>query len=430
MSIITGRYPHSHGALANSCALPADQQTIGHYFKSLGYQTAAIGKMHFIDEDQHHGFDYRVEKDDYAAKMGAAVSRTRDSAIGISPQTEEETYEHFLTDKMIDWLKDNGQRPFCAWCSMVAPHPPFIAPKTLYDMYAGKTQFPPQPPSPNSLVARQLQKWAHLAKEDAQQIMTAYLGRITLVDRNMGRVLAALEQLGLAENTIVSYTADHGDMQYEHKLFGKGVMYDGASRVPLMLRWPGHVPAKAVRHELVEHVDFYPTLCELAGVPVPGSVQGRSLVPLLQDRSVTWPNLVFSELGEMVMVRNERHKCVFYDGTPSELYDMTEDPREFTNLAGSPAGQTVLAEMTTARDEWMSRTQPDLRTQAERRTKVKRRQEKQGKKGRREGSDESLERRSSSFGRASYYPREQSSTSATRRRTACDGESSFPPWAV
>jgi choline-sulfatase len=247
-------------------------------------------------------------------------------------------------------------------------------------MYAGKTEFPPQPPAANPLVARQLQKWAHLTEESARQIMTAYLGRISLVDMNMGRVLAALEQLGLAENTIVAYTADHGDMEYEHKLFGKGVMYDGASRIPFMLRWPGHIPEKQVHHELVEHIDFYPTFCELAGVPIPSSVQGRSLVPLLQGSSAAWSNLVFSELQEMVMVRNERYKCVFYDGKPRELYDMPEDPREFTNLADRAASQAILAEMTKTRDDWMNRTQPDLRAQVERKTKAERRQDRRGSK--------------------------------------------------
>ena len=366
MSITTGRYARSHGALGNSYALPQDQQTIAGYLKGFGYQTGAIGKMHFIDDDQHHGFDYRVEKAEYAEESGAetrnaAIRARDDKEWGISNQTEAQTYEHYLADKTIEWLQKNGDTPFCLWCSFVAPHPPFIAPEELYDLYAGKVGLPPQPPTPNAFVGRSRQRWVDLTDQDALAVMTAYLGRITLVDMNVARLLAALDRLALADNTVVSYTSDHGDMQWQHKLFGKMVMFDGATRVPCILRYRSRVPKGVVRHEVVEHVDMYPTFCDLLGVPTPPTIQGRSLVPLLAGETARWPNTAFIEMGNSVIVRTSQHKCRFEDGQALELYDTKQDPQEWSNLVGKPGSATVVAHMKGLMDDWTQRTQPDLR---------------------------------------------------------------------
>jgi len=368
MTIITGRYAHSHGAIGNLYALPQDQQTIAGHLKTFGYQTGAIGKMHFVGEDQHHGFDYRIEKAEYAKETGDDSRnpqiRSRDGREwGISTQTEEQTYEHFLADKTIEWLEKNGDKPFCLWCSLIAPHPPFIAPEKLYRMYEGKVRLPPQPPTPNAFIANSRNRWADLTDDDARTVMTAYLARITLVDMNLGRVLAALDRLGLADSTIVSYTADHGDMEWQHKLFGKMVMFDGATRIPLILRGPSRIPKGAVRHEVVEHVDLVPTFCDLVGVPAPATVQGRSLVPLLEGKTEGWPNAAFIEMHNCVIVRTPKYKCNFENDKPRELYDVEKDPQEWNNLVGQTGSEKTLAETKKLLDDWRARTQPDLRGQ-------------------------------------------------------------------
>ena len=374
MSIITGRYAHSHGAASNRLALPEDQQTIGHYFKTLGYQTGALGKMHFVGPDQHHGFDDRIEWAQFAKTLPAELKkrnpdRGNDELIsaGISPLTEAQTYEHFLATKTIEWLERNGSEPFCLWFSMIAPHPPFKAPKNLYDLYAGRVADPPAPPAdasprvPEIEEIDQERRGMFDASDDGRKaIYAAYLGNITLADNCIGRVLEALDRLGLAENTVVVYTADHGDMQYEHGLFFKFVMFDGSARIPMIIRFPGHTAKGAVRQQVVEHVDLYPTLCELTGAPIPPTVQGRSLTKLLNGDDPSWPNTAFSELS-MTMVRTQRYKCNFSGGEPLEVYDMEKDPREFYNLAQTERGKEVIRDMVKLRDDWMARTQPDLR---------------------------------------------------------------------
>jgi choline-sulfatase len=376
MALITGRYPHSNGALNNNCALPGDQRTIGHHFKELGYRTGAIGKMHFIDEDQQHGFDDRIEHQEWNKTLSAelrtwhkehADDKVRTTTGGVSPFKEEQTYEHFLAAKTVEWLEAHGREPFCLWFSMVAPHPPFFAPERLYNLYADKVTLPPQAPDDAPPVIEYIERarraWVHHDEKTVKAMMAAYLGNITLVDDCMGRVLETLDRLRLAENTIVCYTSDHGDLQYEHRMFLKFVMYDGSSRIPIILRYPGRIGRGAVRQEVVEHVDLYPTFCDLAGVPIPKTAQGRSLAPLLQGPDPNWPNTAFSELGIQVMVRTAQYKCNFYEGKPLELYDMQKDPHEFYNLIGKPGAEQTIAEMTRMRDEWMTRTQPDLRSQ-------------------------------------------------------------------
>ena len=395
MSIITGRYPHSHGTIGNAYALPQDQQTIGGYLKTLGYRTAAIGKMHFVDEDQQHGFDYRIEKADYSNEKNTEARNSKIRARsgepwGISTQTEDETYEHYIAEKTIEWIEKNGDNPFCAWCSFSAPHPPFVSPENFYKLYEGKVKIPPKPPTPNPFMEKSKQEWADLTDEQAPIVMTAYLASITQMDRNIGRVLEALEKLGLADNTVVSYTSDHGDMQWQHGRFGKMTMYDGAARIPMIMRYKRRIASGIVRHEIVEHVDMYPTFCDLLGVPTPGTVQGLNLMPLLEGKADDWPNTAFIEMGNSVIVRTSRHKCRFEGDKALELYDMEKDPQEWDNLIVKPGGEKIVAELRQLLVDWWKRTQPDLRDRAKpyktgkadtKRAKKKNRQEKSGRRG-------------------------------------------------
>lgn len=385
MSEITGRYVHSHGTLDNGYALPEGERTIGHHFADHGYVTGAIGKMHFIDEDQHHGFDVVIGAEDYFAATGRDFkprpladptaeprrkpnrrNRPKPGAkYGIGDQTEDQTYEHFLADRFIDWLgkrptqPDGRPRPFCLWLSFHAPHPPYLTPEVYYNLYAGKVQVPAQPPA--GYFTEGTQKRGNQPAEDQLRIIAAYMGRITSVDTQIGRVLAAMQKAGVLDNTIISYTADHGDMMGERGRYGKTVMYDSSARIPLLFRYPKALPQGVRRREVVEHVDLYPTFCDLCGLPTPGTVQGRSLRPLLAGNSKGWPNTAYSELKDKVLVRENQYKATFYDGQPLELYDVAKDPREWSNLAEKPESRDLVAHLTKLRDDWRARTPPDVR---------------------------------------------------------------------
>jgi len=380
MSIITGRYPHSHGALSQTPVLL--QPTIGDQFKALGYQTAALGKMHFMDTDQRHGFDYRIEHEEFEKETGIKRKGHTDRSVdgkeyGIAPWTEEQTYEHYIADKSIVWLEQNKEKPFIMWCSFSAPHPPYLAPADLFKIYEGKITLPPQPATLNSTVNTG-EIFDTKSDDDVRTIMTSYLAMITLTDMNLGRVLDALDRLGLSKNTIVCYTADHGDMQWEFRRFGKGVMFEGATRIPLILRAPSRVPAGVVRKEVVEHVDLYPTFCELLGAPVPPTVQGRSLLPLLEDKAPDWPNTAFIEQNRQVTVVNGRYKCSFAQDKPRELYDLQTDPREWNNLIGKEDSDTIVADMKKLFADWRART-PDAAEHSDKTMKNERKAKKAAK---------------------------------------------------
>ena len=160
-----------------------------------------------------------------------------------------------------------------------------------------------------------------------------------------------LDALDLSGDTLVVYTSDHGEMLGQHGLFGKFTLYEGATRVPLVLRWPGHVPAGHRVERVVEHIDLVRTILELVGVPVPDHVEGRSLTPLLADAAdADWEDFAVSEMyngranfaeaprGSIgLMLREERFKFVAYSPTERALFDLAEDPEERRNLARDPA---------------------------------------------------------------------------------------------
>ena len=154
---------------------------------------------------------------------------------------------------------------------------------------------------------------------------------VALVDSYCGMVLDALDDLGIREKTMVIWTSDHGDQMWEHELFLKFNMHEASVHVPLLIDIPQGSPG--ARRELVEHIDVFPTICELAGVAPPASVQGKSLALLLSNGPTPeeWQNTVFSQIGDIQMVRTEEWKLNVYDGSPGELYDLKNDPQEFYN---------------------------------------------------------------------------------------------------
>jgi choline-sulfatase len=176
-----------------------------------------------------------------------------------------------------------------------------------------------------------------------------------------------LERLGLAENTVILYTADHGEMAAEHGTWTKFTLnYDATVRVPLIIRAPGKFPEGVVVDELVGLIDLLPTLCELTGRPVPEKVQGTSLVALAQDRPVVWRDVVFSEIGypgrsagRCILARSHSHAFIQHEnyGQPFvELFDLAKDPWQTRNVAGKEDYQAVLASLKQAIVQWEETT--------------------------------------------------------------------------
>jgi arylsulfatase A-like enzyme len=233
------------------------------------------------------------------------------------------------------------------------PHTPLFAPAGWAERYPIASEVLPEvgdlskyPSHVRHTIEAHLKMDPHLRRAHR----AGYHANLAFVDHCIGRVLNALDELGLAEDTVVVYTSDHGEMDGDHGLFQKFCMFEPAVRVPLIVSAPGQAPAGKTCDALTEYIGLYPTLAELAGVPppqratlvdwsgAPNRIDARSFAPLVRDPSAPGPDAVFSEYGlrggiASYMVRTRHHKYVLNDGATDELYDLDADPGEHCNRA-------------------------------------------------------------------------------------------------
>ncbi len=394
-SFITGMYPHQLGILTNAHYWPFDPPvpTLGTRLKEAGYATAAVGKMHWKSRqapDEHvpdkRGFDFRAgrggntdgpldvslaadpqtgeqrRRADAVARFGVG-GESREGYVGdVSPEPAAELPETWLAAQAVDYLHrhhDQGsEKPFCLLVSLDRPHPPNVIPAD-YDGTYDPAEVPLPPRVPDGFheddphVSRQIRQrgWGEMDERELRLSVSRYLTNVTYVDDCLGRVLDTLDELGYAENTLVVLLSDHGELLGERGgAHTKYSLYDGAVRVPLIVRWPG-LRAGLVSPAAVELVDLMPTWLEAAGVPLPPILPGRSLRPLLEGQgpeSLGWRGATLAEQytpateqpdaprGQWT-IRERRYKLIHRAGARSALYDLQEDPNEFRNLIEEPA---------------------------------------------------------------------------------------------
>ena len=179
----------------------------------------------------------------------------------------------------------------------------------------------------------------NLDSDLARQAIQAYYASITFADAQLGRILDALDELGLSENTIVLLTSDHGYHMGEHGHWQKSTLFENATRVPLIIAGPGVLAAGSATDCPTEMVDFYPTLAELAGLETPSYLSGVSLVPVLTNPQARVRPAAFTQYADGYSIRTERYRYTMWGDQGSggaELYDHLSDPRELHNLAGQP----------------------------------------------------------------------------------------------
>ncbi len=263
-------------------------------------------------------------------------------------------------------------RPFFVRWDPSEPHLPNVVPEPYGSMYPPESIEPwPSYPDPLEkkpyIQAQQLRTWGldQWTWDDWAPVVSRYLGEISLLDAQLGRLLDALDRLGLADNTLVIYTADHGDMCGGHGMIDKHfIMYDDVVRVPLIMRWPGRIEPGTVCDAFTPHaIDLATTFCDVAGVPVPETFQGKSLRPLFEGASDLGRQDIFSAyhgnqfgLFTQRMVRDRRWKYVWNATAEDELYDLKSDPGEITNLATDPAHASELARLRKRLVAWMEET--------------------------------------------------------------------------
>lgn len=412
-ALLTGRRPQTLGIydLATNFRKAApDAITLPQFFKQNGWRTEAMGKIFHVGHGNHEDdASWTVPHwsprngqpgGGYALPENRPSQQTREEArfanAKLDPSTlpkgaptecadvPDSTYaDGMIADEAIARLraaKDKPEQPFFIAVGFIRPHLPFVAPKKYWDLYQ-RDQFHPHPiqsppegaPSFAPQFGGELRQYSDipdtgpLDAEKQKLLIHGYHASVSYMDAQLGRVLDTFDALGLASNTIVVLWGDHGWHLGDHGMWCKHTNYEQAGRIPFMVLVPGLKPGVA-GHTMVESVDLYPTLCELAGLPAPKELDGISFAPALRDPSVQVDNVAIHVYprGERLgrAVRTERYRLVEWKkpGDPAEsaileLYDYEKDPDETRNIAADrPAVvaelRAILAKEPEAKPQW------------------------------------------------------------------------------
>ena len=370
MSLMTGRLASADGVYDNASPLPSDTVTWAHLLRSVGYEVALAGKQHFVGPDQLHGFNAQLAHDLHASALHPIYSWDDGVAPATKPWFHFETMGPGITPEIetddeverqsLDFIhsKSGSSKPWVLMSSFIAPHFPFIAPQKYWDMYdPDLVDMPEIPPdhlaAQHPLYARLRSTFGvdQVTETQIRRARAGYYALMTYLDDKIGRLLTALDETEQSRDTVVVYTADHGEMLGEHGLWRKSTFYEHSARVPLVVRWPGVATGGRRIDEAVSLIDLVATLIEVAGAEATRPIDGSSLLRLLGGRDPGWKDEALSEylahgvLGPMAMLRRGRYKFNYVHGEGPELYDLETDPGEFTNLADSPEHKSVLGEL-------------------------------------------------------------------------------------
>ena len=352
--------------------------TMPHYFRDHGYATARCGKIFHLgvptgleSMDDPKAWDFGTPFRDerpYPKERPTAIPVTVTKKSGLE-WTETTGTDLDLVDGQfaatgIEWLeKRDPAKPFFLAIGFHRPHMPLVAPAAYYDQFSFDAIGLPQPPAPADdeadipMPARNGAVPGYAKQTTVEQrraAILAYLACVSFVDAQVGRVLAKVDELGLANDTIVIFTSDHGWHLGEHGLWHKRSCFEESARVPLIVHVPGAKANGQRCASVVELLDLYPTLCDLCGVPPAEGMQGKSLKPLLNDPSQTLHDAAFTEARRGPnaefwgrSVRTPRWRYTEWNGGQDgvELYDHDADPREYTNLAADPKYASTVAEL-------------------------------------------------------------------------------------
>ncbi len=415
----TGRWPHATGARTNEIPMPRGETHLAGLLHGAGYRLGLFGKNHCFQQEDLDRYFARVSPAGHGDRIGPGVTMVRSAmapapdpaslsstegfrrpVARVRPEPPQESATYRVTEEACRFLEEHAgdDQPLCLWVSIPDPHEPYQVPEPYASLYP--PQSVPLPPwKPGELetkperqrVYQWLLRWHDLSEADARLASSVYFGMIAFIDERVGVLLDTLERLGLREDTVVVFTSDHGDYMGEHRMLIKSnAFYDCLTRVPLLVSWPGHLPAGQRRQELVSTIDVMPTILRGLGMDVPAGVHGqvlpgapgapppreavfaeygaggppvtlqdvqrlfppgtpRALHPLLREREGQ---------GHGKMVRTRRWKYT-HDivGDGDELYDLQVDPWELTNLAADPRQAGVVSEMRRRLLDWCLETE-------------------------------------------------------------------------
>jgi choline-sulfatase len=375
-SLLTGQLASRINAYDNANELAAATPTLPYYLTELGYHTSLVGKMHFVGPDQMHGYQERLTTDIYPSDFGwtpdwlrvpphgpAGMSMRSVVEAGLCKRSLQFDYDDDVANKSVQKLYDLARRqvkqPFFLTASFTHPHNPYVTTRQWWDKYRDEDIDLPKVPSiPYDERDPHSQRLYWLFRQDEHDITSeqvrvarhAYYANISYVDSQIGRILDTLQETGLAEDTIVIFTSDHGEMLGERGLWYKYSLLEPALKIPMIFRVPGVSPKRV--SEVVSHVDLLPTIHALAcgGAPLQAvdPLDGASFSSLLQGQPRPAQQNVFAAeftaegaVAPMVAIRKGDYKYIVSLVDPPQLFNLAQDPLELHNLAGSDSVQAI-----------------------------------------------------------------------------------------
>ncbi|HIS68385.1 MAG TPA: sulfatase [Candidatus Gallacutalibacter stercoravium] len=372
-SLFTGKYTTSTGMVINEIRMNPDHECIGHVLGRGGYRTGYIGKWHLYANEMGNHYDPknsyipagpdRLGFDDFFAGYNFHHEYYGEHAYYHLNSPEKiyvQGYEpDAQTDLAIDKMREfSGQeKPFALFLSMGTPHDPWtpdnVPAKYLERFKDVQFELPPNYLPENDPHA---DDWAKLSKEERAELtewMRVYYAMVANVDDNFGRLLQAVEDMGLKDDTIVVFTSDHGELFGAHGRRAKNIFYEEAVRIPFLIRWPGRIPAGEKCDVCLNTVDIMPTLLHMMGLPIPSGVEGMDVSERLMGRPgpepdaalmmCTGPTATFADGNEWRALRDKQYTyAVFHVDGQELLFNNVQDPYQMNNLADQQEFQPLL----------------------------------------------------------------------------------------
>lgn len=382
-SILTGRYPHINGAISNHCAMHEEEVTLPEFLKSSDWDTCATGKVHLFEDKTNASFgEQRLTegqnsaatdpevmyphykqwiKDngywDYFQRSYAhhATQEYLDSfQCTVNCIPAEAYFDVWAADQAVNFLENrSSDTPFFLFVGFPNPHNPFEPPEPYASLYN-----PSEMPLPDSFHSDLSKKPPHQAnykaegrtsnyenldKERLQRVIAYYYASITMIDDQVGKIMKALTQCELLEDTLIVFVSDHGELLGHHGMLQKPkdeypMLYDVSLRVPLIIRSPSPQTSRGhIVHDPIELIDIYPTIIDELEMDPPTSLQGHSLQTDLHGESSPKRSSIFAEIGAVKMIREQGWKLIYYPGQDyGELYALDKDPDEIHNFYNDP----------------------------------------------------------------------------------------------
>lgn len=356
MSMLTGQLPEKTGIYTNEGALGSDQTTFLHGIAAQGYETVLCGRMHFLGEDQRHGFTRRImgeltplfwgrygpARSDLGPYVGTMANQSlKIIGGGTSPVLE---YDKAVIKAALDYLQQDHGKPQCIVVGTYGPHHTFVAPPDRYTYYKEQVDIPESfLHDEGHPFLRKLTQQHQLTEENVTRLRAAYLGMIETIDSQVGEVRGAWNQYLQRSDRkgVFVYMSDHGEQAGEHGLIGKNTFYEGSAKIPMIVEGDGVVVGRNISQP-VSIMDLGPTLCAYAGAKTPPRQDGISLKPLLSGGAEDEERIIVCEYvatlegchvpGRMLREGSWKYIAYAFHEEHNQLFDLSSDPMEMHNV--------------------------------------------------------------------------------------------------